>query len=142
MTLTIVDNVNIYDDEFIVYLIRQIADEFLHFVSRQKLHKWNEYLNRLRITEFGYKISAYEVLVSGIRNLVFDKTKSNEYDIFINTNAYIPYVKVSVATLCKLITYGNAEVQGYSVILDCFEYYKRNINKYYSKFMTMRLLCQ
>lgn len=143
MQLVIKDKANIFDDSFIVYLIEQIKEEFPFMVDRQKLNKWNNYLNGLNVKTYPkYKISAYDILISAINNLVYDRTYSDEYTVFIDSNAYVPYIKDSVYAMCKLITYGNTEIQGCPILLDCFGYYKRNINKYYDKYLTARLLCQ
>lgn len=142
MELRIKDDNGTFTDDFIVYLIREIGYYLPLKINKRKLIKWDDYLNSIGITTTDkYKISSYNVLLAGVHSLTYKKI-DNEYIINIDNNAYMPYITESIGTLCKLINYGNAELRGVYVLTESFEYFSKNVNKYFDKYVTRVMLCR
>lgn len=142
MELRIKDDNGTFTDDFIVYLIREIGYYLPLKINKRKLIKWDDYLNSIGITTTDkYKISSYNVLLAGVHSLTYKKI-DNEYIINIDNNAYMPYITESIDTLCKLINYGNVELSGVYVLTETFEYFSKNVNKYFDKYVTRVMLCQ
>ena len=142
MELRIKDDSSTFTDDFIVYLIREIRYYLPLKINKRKLIKWDDYLNSIGITTTDkYKISSYNVLLAGVHSLTYKKI-DDEYIINIDNNAYMPYITESIDTLCKLINYGNVELKGVYVLTETFEYFSKNVNKYFDKYVTRVMLCQ
>ena len=142
MELRIKNDNGTFTDDFIVYLIREIGYYLPLKINKRKLIKWDDYLNSIGITTTDkYKISSYNVLLAGVHSLTYKKI-DNEYIISIDNNAYMPYITESIDTLCKLINYGTVELKGVYVLTETFEYFSKNVNKYFDKYVTRVMLCQ
>ena len=142
MELRIKDDNGTFTDDFIVYLIREIRYYLPLKINKRKLIKWDDYLNSIGITTTDkYKISSYNVLLAGVHSLTYKKI-DDEYIINIDNNAYMPYITESIDALCKLINYGNVELKGVYVLTETFEYFSKNVNKYFDKYVTRVMLCQ
>ena len=142
MELRIKDGNSTFTDDFIVYLIREIRYYLPLKINKRKLIKWDDYLNSIGITTTDkYKISSYNVLLAGAHSLTYKKI-DDEYIINIDNNAYMPYITESIDTLCKLINYGNVELKGVYVLTETFEYFSKNVNKYFDKYVARVMLCQ
>lgn len=141
MEIRLKDDKNIFTEDFVVFYIERIKQKLPTMINKKKLYRWDDYLNQLDITNGRYTLTAYNILIAGVNNLVYKKI-NDEYIINVNNNAFIPYVEESVESLVKLITYGNFEIKGYDVFIKCFEYFLYNVYKYYNEYVMGEMLCQ
>ena len=131
-------------DSFVEWLIEQTQQHFIGSINPQRLIVFDNYFKNF---DWGFTdkkthfISTKQLLISAIYNLRYRKTM-NSYTIEINPNAVIPSTSAKFIDIAKLVNYGNVELKGVYVLTDTFEYFSKNVNKYFDKYVTRVMLCQ
>ena len=72
-------------------------------------------------------------MLAGVHSLTYKKI-DDEYIIYIDNNAYMPYITESIDTLCKLINYGNVELPAYPIFTDTFDYIADNFGFFFDEY--------
>ena len=137
MKFEISDPDNILDKDFIDWLKIKIRDRFLMELNIEKLKRWDEFFNSNPVYKSIYKkrINTKDLLVAGILNLECTQANSS-YILSINQNAYVPGLdRIKIATVCKLVNYGNLEISGYPIFTDILEYFADNIVEYVDRYV-------
>ena len=137
MQIVIIEQQNMLTDKFYAWFIKQIQSEFISKLDDKKLLSWNEYLTENFRSVYKKRVSAKDVLLSGIYNLQITKS-SSKLTIEINDNVFVPYLdRVKVKTLCKLINFGNTEMKGYPIFSTVFQDFTKDFNHYIDKYVSL-----
>lgn len=137
MKLEIGDPKNLLDRSFIIWLKLKIRDKVLADINEAKLVKWDLYFNNNSHFRSIYKkkLSTKDFIIAGAINLDYIKSESS-FIIRINNNYYTPGLdRVKLMSICKLINFGNTEVNGYPIFTDTFEYFAQNIQAYVEEYI-------
>lgn len=105
-------------------------------MDHRKINMWSEYLTETKIFEPTYsdKIFADKFILQAANNLTCNRF-SSLLCIEINNNTYAEGLnQVKLIDVVKLITFGNQDKQGYTLIKDVFEEVAENINEYVNKY--------
>ena len=132
MKLKISDPNNSIELDFIKWIKDKIKDKILSDLNIKKLDIWTNYINEQQIYKSIYKkkVNCLDVILAGIYNLIYKYTFDG-FVIMINPNINLPgFDRVKIASICKLINYGNQDISGYHIFTDIFEYFANNINEY------------
>ncbi|MBO5712066.1 MAG: hypothetical protein J6R47_04440 [Acholeplasmatales bacterium] len=137
MKLEISDPKNLLDISFINWLKVKIRDKIITDINPKKLINWDNYFNQNNVYKSIYKkrISTLDIIIAGANNLDFSKSESN-FMVNINHNIYTPGLdRVKIATVCKLINFGDLENKGYPIFTDTFDYFAENIQTYVDRYL-------
>ncbi len=137
MKLEITYSNELLTKQFGNWLINKINDLFIQRINKSKLIPWDIYLNQEPSYKSIYlkKISTFDILMIGIRNLVCDDIPG-KLIIKIDPNQYVPGLdRIRINSICKLITYGNTSIKGYPIILDILNEIADNIDNYIEQYM-------
>lgn len=126
---------NCDDIQFIKYLIKLLRKQLLGSIVPGKLIKWDNYLNTLPIFKTKYKkgITAKEIIYSAAFNIRYMKS-GQDYTIYIDNNQKIFGTNAKLYSICKLINYGNMQMQGYPIFTNTFNYIADNIQILYLRY--------
>ena len=117
-----------------------ITDDFLSFLgnrmfnmgfselqsNRSRLKRFDDYFDTIFVGP--RKIKAYDIIVSGLKNLVVEKTNDSIH-IFINRNVKVPLTRdLTLYVMCMLIDKGNIELEPFPIFTKLFEYVDDNID--------------
>ena len=97
------------------YLRLHIYDLFLKSVNRSRLKEFDEL----------FKINSFHILQVAMSNLLITKNGNYEYSIKINKT--IKIYGDYITSWINIITYGNREIKGYTILIDIFKYVSDNI---------------
>lgn len=97
------------------YLRLHIYDLFLKSVNRSRLKEFDEL----------FKIDSFHILQVAMSNLLITKNGNYEYSIKINKT--IKIYGDYITSWINIITYGNREIKGYTILIDIFKYVSDNI---------------
>lgn len=137
MQIVIVEKQDMLTDNFYSWLIEEIQTEFISKINPKKLEAWNKYLTQNFRSVYKKRVSAKDILLAGIYNLQVTKS-SAKLTIEINDNVFVPYLdRVKVKTVCKLINFGNAEMQAYPIFSTVFQNVTDNFNSYIDKYVSL-----
>ena len=137
MKLEIRDPENILQDDFIKWFLKELRNKIINSVNIRKLELWDIYFNNQTLYKSIYKkkISSLDIIKSGAANLQCVKNKESLL-IQINPNINIIGLdRVTLNSACKLINYGNTEMDGYPIFTNIFEDIASNIHVYIDKFI-------
>ena len=98
----------------------------------RKLTRWDEFFNTSKefTNIYGTPIDSEKILRIAISNLMLRKLPTS-IEIFVSRNMFVPGLdRVKLDTVCRLITFGNQSVSGYSILLDTFQHFVDNIDYY------------
>lgn len=132
MKLLIEDPKDELDRYFGFWLIQRIKQYFDSHLDSRKLVKWNKFFDTSEefINIYGVPIDSEKILRIAISNLILRKLPTS-IEIFVNKNVFVPgFDRVKLDTVCRLITFGNQSVSGYSILLDTFQHFVDNIDYY------------
>ncbi len=127
---------NVLDFDFGKWLCKRVSMLIRYKMNRQKLNMWSDYLTETKIFEPTYsdKIFADKFILQAANSLICNSF-SSLLCIEINNKTYAEGLnQVKLIDVIKLITFGNQEKQGYSLIKDVFEEVAENINEYVNKY--------
>lgn len=120
---------NSYDDDFYSFIINYIEKIGVGRIDRKKLINWDLYFNSFsKLTNnFKKNISSYEIIISGIYNLIYIK-REREVVIKIDPVQKLPGTNAKINVLCSTINNGNLIVKGYPIFTDLFTYISNNLD--------------
>lgn len=120
---------NSYEDDFYSFIIKYIEKIGIGRIDRKKLINWDLYFNSFsKLTNiFKKNISSYEIIVSGIYNLIYVK-REREVVIKIDPSQKLPGINAKINILCNTINNGNLIVKGYPIFTDLFTYISNNLD--------------
>lgn len=120
---------NSYDDDFYSFIINYIEKIGVGRIDRKKLINWDLYFNSFsKLTNnFKKNISSYEIIISGIYNLIYIK-REREVVIKIDPSQKLPGTNAKINVLCNTINNGNLIVKGYPIFTDLFTYISNNLD--------------
>lgn len=137
MRLKVIDPNNTLDRAFINWLAIEIRNTVIKDIDAIKLKHWDIYLNKELVYKNIYinQIKAIDIIAEGISNLYF-QTFDRGFWISINPNILISGLdRVKLESICKLINYGNQEINGYPIFTDTFKYIADHINEYVEQYL-------
>ena len=120
---------NSYEDDFYSFIINYIEKIGIGRIDRKKLINWDLYFNSFsKLTNnFKKNISSYEIIISGIYNLIYVK-REREVVIKIDPSQKLPGINAKINILCNTINNGNLIVKGYPIFTDLFTYISNNLD--------------
>lgn len=123
------------DLPFVNFLIEKIQEYFINHLDGRQIARWDKYLkeNVATFSKIKSQVSARDILVSGISNLIVLQTDSS-YIITVDPNNVLYGTNLKVSSLCKLINNGNLSISGYPVFTRTFEMFKLNIRLVYNEY--------
>ena len=106
--------------------------KFIEDIPNKILELFNELFNRKRLSliDKEFDINSLNIIRFALENLSISE-QSNSYSISINKN--LKFDHQSVDSLINLITYGNRNCKGYTIVLDIFNYIAKNIDILYKE---------
>ncbi len=108
--------------------------KFIEDIPNKILELFNELFNRKRLSliDKEFDINSLNIIRFALENLSISE-QSNSYSISINKN--LKFDHQSVDSLINLITYGNRNCKGYTIVLDIFNYIAKNIDILYKEWL-------
>ena len=137
MTNIVISNDSgVFDENFIVYLIEYIKLNYNTFINRDKIKALDEYITNNINSRDGRLITSNAIIASGFNNLTY-KSYRDKYIIEIDNTVKMPFMSGNtVSTLCALINYGNADINGYDIFTQYFNFITKNIHRIYQEYLT------
>jgi len=127
---------DVLDLDFGKWLCKRVSMLIRYKMNRQKINMWSDYLTETKIFEPTYsdKIFADKFILQAANSLIC-KSFPSLLCIEIDNKKYAEGLnQVKLIDVVKLITFGNQEKQGYSLIKAVFEEVAENINEYVNKY--------
>lgn len=125
MQIIIRNNTQNIDETFIYsYLPDYIYKLFINTVDKNRLTEFDEF----------FEIDSLSILERILKNLLILKTGNSVYTIKTNKNLK-DSDKISLVSWLQIITYGNREIKGYSIVLDIFKYISEHIWDIYEEWL-------
>lgn len=124
------------DLDFGKWLCKRVAMLIRYQLDRRKINLWSDYLTETKIFEPTYsdKIFADKFILQAANSLICNRFPSL-LCIEINNKIYAEGLnQIKLIDVIKLITFGNQDKQGYTLIKDVFEEVAENINEYVNKY--------
>lgn len=116
---------------FLLFLKKEIKNRFFLTVQLEKLKSIDEKINNQNI--FISKISSLDILLNSIDTMQIYQI--DEISILqIDDNILYKDLDISMGSLCKLITFGNINVEGYPILNDVFRHVQSHLKYYRDKF--------
>lgn len=132
MRLEILDEDNTLTIKFANWLIKQLQSEIALSVNQQKLKKWDKFFSEADEYKSIYNnpVTTKTILLAGLKSLQVNKA-GNKWIIRLNPASFVPGMNcVNLETTCRLINYGNIEIQGYPIFSTALERAAEKINEY------------
>lgn len=122
--------------QFIEFLMRRIYKLFISSIDDKKLISWNVYINDNKLFRSIYRksISAKEILISGVSNLIYYDFP-DKYIITINPVVMLPGFDAKIIDAFKLIEYGTLSKPGYHLFEDVLKSISKNMSYYKQLFI-------
>lgn len=122
--------------QFIEFLMRRIYKLFISSIDDKKLIGWNVYINDNKLFRSIYRksISAKEILISGVSNLIYYDFP-DKYIITINPVVMLPGFDAKIIDAFKLIEYGTLNKPGYHLFEDVLKSISKNMSYYKQLFI-------
>ena len=127
---------DVLDLDFGKWLCKRVSMLIRYKMDWRKINLWSDYLTETKIFEpiYSDKIFADKFILQASNNLTCNRFPSL-LCIEIDNKKYAEGLnQVKLIDVVKLITFGNQEKQGYSLIKDVFEEVAENINEYVNKY--------
>lgn len=127
---------DVLDLDFGKWLCKRVSMLIRYKMDWRKINFWSDYLTETKIFEplYSDKIFADKFILQAANNLTCNRFPSL-LCIEIDNKKYAEGLnQVKLIDVVKLITFGNQEKQGYSLIKDVFEEVAENINEYVNKY--------
>ena len=133
---------NKYMNEFLNTLISDMQNDILNTVNYNKLSKRESYLlncNLIKWTKKPTHIDMYKLVYLIVSNIEYKCIKGNTYMIYINPKTYFPNSRTKLELISRLLDKGNEVLPPIHFISRIFRKYKRNINRYFDSFISIKL---
>lgn len=116
---------------FLLFLKKEIKNRFFLTVQLEKLKSIDEKINAQNI--FINKISSLDILLTSIDGIQIYQI-DNIGVLQIDDNILYKDLDIPMSSLCKLITFGNINIEGYPILNDIFRYIQSHLKYYRDKF--------
>lgn len=121
-------------DKFCKWLCSKILDHAYNTINKDKLSKFNDYINVTLKMERKATLDVYSILIGGFNNLVYSRFPSY-YIIEIDKNAIIPKTLAKFIDIMKMVNYGTLSIPPYPIVDEIFTYFADNIRDFYKTFL-------
>ena len=122
----IIERTALIKDDFIAFLIAMIKSRLVSF-------KVDESRFRKMFDSYNQDISAENIIIQAAKNLKV-YTFNYQYIIRIDESVLYNNKSIRLIDLCKLLNYGNLEVEGCHIFTDTFNYIADNINNLFNEY--------
>jgi len=109
---------------FYSYIPNYIHKLFIDTVDKRRLKEFDEF----------FEIDSFNILNRLLKNLLVLKNGNTAYTIKVN-KILRDRGGIPLETWLQVITYGNREIKGYSIVLDIFKYISENIWDIYEEWV-------
>ena len=116
---------------FLLFLKKEIKNRFFLTIQLEKLKYIDEKINDQNI--FKNKISSLDILLTSIDNIQIYRI-DNIGIVQIDDNILYKDLDIPLSSLCKLITFGNINIEGYPILNNVFRYIQSHLKYYRDKF--------
>jgi len=118
--------------KIILYNKDEYNRKFIEDLPSIALKLFNNSFNRMRLLNIDreFDIDSLNIIKFALKNLIISE-QPNSYSISINKN--LKYDHQPVDSLINVITYGNRNCRGYTIVLDIFNYIVKNIDILYKE---------
>lgn len=141
MKFEITDPKNLLSKQFCHWLIEKIRDKIIKDVDKDKLEKFTIFLtsDRSPVTVINKSFTVDHLILQGAKHLVVDSV-STGYSIHVDDNVFATGLDVTrLNTACKLINFGNTQIEGYPIFTNTFDYFSENLSSYVDRYINGRL---
>lgn len=137
MNLVIEDKRELLGDDFSSWLIDKMKIHFYSILDKNKLIRWDKYLNETETIKKIYDItlSSEKILKDGIESLVCDRFPQCLVIHIDRTQLVFGLYYTKLESLCKLINYGNSQISGYPILSEVFQEFVDNIDTYIDRYV-------
>jgi hypothetical protein len=120
--------------KIILYNKDEYNRKFIEDLPSIALKLFNNSFNRMRLSNIDneFDIDSLNIIRFALKNLIISE-QPNSYSISINKN--LKYDHQPVDSLINVITYGNRNCRGYTIVLDIFNYIVKNIDILYKEWL-------
>lgn len=120
--------------KIVIYSKDDYSREFVDYIPSIALKLFNESFDRKRLFNIDkeFNINSLNIIRFALENLSISE-QPNSYTISINKN--LKFEHQPIDSLINLITYGNRNCKGYTIVLDIFNYITKNINILYKEWL-------
>jgi len=120
--------------KIILYNKDEYNRKFIEDLPSIALKLFNNSFNRMRLLNIDreFDIDSLNIIKFALKNLIISE-QPNSYSISINKN--LKYDHQPVDSLINVITYGNRNCRGYTIVLDIFNYIVKNIDILYKEWL-------
>lgn len=119
---------------FILFIKKRMLTYCLSHLELSKLDKFDEYFKSEGFVNT-YKVSnlsSRNIIYLGISHLSHRRYET-ETQLSIDDSLYYPGTNIKISSLCKLINFGNMDIDGYPIFSNTFQHFRDNIDKYIDK---------
>ena len=110
-------------------LINKMYRDVMRDFRVSKSNKLENYLDE----QFGLNIHTKDLLRECLVSLQIQE-KTDYLRIYIDPNKKYKNTDLTVKNLVNFVTYGNADIKGYPIVLDEFKKISKNLNTYYKTY--------
>ena len=121
-------------NKFCEWLCPKILEHAYNTINKDKLSKFNDYINVALKMERKATLDVYSILIGGFNNLVYSRFPSY-YIIEIDKNAIIPKTLAKFIDIMKMVNYGTLSIPPYPIVDEIFTYFADNIRDFYKTFL-------
>lgn len=120
--------------KIILYDKDEYNRKFIKDLPSVALKLFNNLFNRMRLSNIDkeFDIDSLNIIRFALKNLIISE-QPNSYSISINKN--LKYDHQPIDSLINVITYGNRNCRGYTIVLDIFNYIAKNIDILYKEWL-------
>lgn len=120
--------------KIVIYSKDDYSREFIDYIPSIALKLFNESFNRKRLFNIDkeFNINSLNIIRFALENLSVSE-QPNSYTISINKN--LKFEHQPIDSLINLITYGNRDCKGYTIVLDIFNYIAKKVNILYKEWL-------
>lgn len=120
--------------KIILYNKDEYNRKFIEDLPSIALKLFNNSFNKMRLSSIDneFDIDSLNIIRFALKNLIISE-QPNSYSISINKN--LKYDHQPVDSLISVITYGNRNCRGYTIVLDIFNYIVKNIDILYKEWL-------
>lgn len=118
----------------IIYNKDNYSRKFIEDLPNIALDLFNSLFNRhrLKIISDEFNIDSIGAIRFSLKNMIISE-QPNSYSISINKT--LKFNHLPIDSVINLITYGNRNCKGYTIVLDIFNYIAKNIDILYKEWL-------
>lgn len=116
-------------DDFVEHLVFYIGNIGNLYINDKKLIKCQQYFDSKKID-----LDIVKIILIALNNLNINRT-TRFVTIKIDEKKVIPNTSLRIIDICKMINYGNFELQAYPLFTNIFNFVKRYIDGIYVMYL-------